>query len=140
MTYKQNVRRTAHCTGGRFKLDNVMHLQRTKYHVVSFVPMSKEFPSQHFSKHGPVWCLIGPNVFNQNRNFELVLVIAGCLKEFLLVLLLCDGFILFETEVGYAFWLTASDNIVFFWCVCAPVLKRLLLIRIQLLVIISTGR
>jgi len=32
-----------------------------------------------------------------------MLVIAGCLKEFLLVLLLFDGFILFETEVDYMF-------------------------------------
>jgi hypothetical protein len=59
-----------------------------------------------------VWYLTGPNVFNQHRNFELVLVIVGCLKEFLLVLLLCGGFILFKTEVGYVFWLSAIDNVV----------------------------
>jgi hypothetical protein len=38
----------------------------------------------------------------------------------------------FETDVGYVFWLSASDSGAFFPCVCAPVLKHLLLIRIRL--------
>jgi hypothetical protein len=54
MLYKQNVRRIAHYSGGKFRFD-VMGDHRTELNVVSSVPTSTVTPWQTFTKQ----CSVG---------------------------------------------------------------------------------
>ena len=66
--YKQNIHKTVHCSGGKFTSEKSYSFREQSNYVVSSVPMNTEFTLPNFSKQRPVWCIIGPTEFQQNRN------------------------------------------------------------------------